>query len=142
MPSFRVTLRDAVKTLCESLTGFDASKVVLGKRDKVEGLPLAGVYLDELESERSAMRGRRFRSQSVGVSLYVHDSAGDAESELSDLVDELELAVETARQAGTFGAIRGVEMVTVEFSHDPNSKGCDADAHLSFLFEFEEVLTP
>ena len=139
MPALRISIRTKMTALVAALDGFTTDDVSTHKLDKVEKGNEASVYLQGVESEPAASRGIRKRDQRVNVSLFLED-ATDAESKGSDLLNELEAAVETARRAAEFGNISGVYLESATVAHDPTSKGQRADIHAIFLFEFTEAI--
>jgi hypothetical protein len=139
MPALRIEIRTKMVALVAALPGFTTDDVSAHKLDKVEKGNEASVYLQGVDSEPAASRGIRKRDQRVNVSLFLEDAA-DAEAKGSELLNDLEAAVEVARRAGEFGVISGVHLESANVAHDPASKGKRADLHATFLFEFTEAI--
>lgn len=139
MPALRIEIRDKMIALTAALPGIGSDNVSAYKLDKVEKGNEASVYLQGVDSEPAASRGIRKRDQRVNVSLFLEDAA-DAEAKGSELLNDLEAAVEVARRALEFGEISGVHLESATVAHDPTSKGKRADLHATFLFEFTEAI--
>lgn len=140
MPAIRINLRDQmVAIVAAALPAYDG-KVEATKLDKVEKGIAASVYLGDGASEPMAMRGHRVRSQPVTVSLF-SEAPSDVEALLSDQVNTLEKAVETARAAGEFENISTVYLSGFRIELDPNSKGKRGEAHAEFTFAFTESIS-
>lgn len=139
MPALRIEIRDKMIALTAALPGIGSDNVSAYKLDKVEKGNEASVYLQGVDSEPAASRGIRKRDQRVNVSLFLEDAA-DAEAKGSELLNDLEAAVEVARRALEFGEISGVHLESANVAHDPTSKGKRVDLHATFLFEFTEAI--
>jgi hypothetical protein len=139
MSALRTDIRAKMIELVAGLTGFNTDLVSPHKLDKVEKGNEASVYLDGVDSEPVAMRGNRKREQRIAVSLFLED-ATDAAVKGASLINELEVAVETARRASAFGNLNGCSLESANFAHDPQSRGTRCDVHAVFLFEFTETL--
>lgn len=110
-------------TLGEVFNEIPAANRVIRKMDKVEKFPFASVYLGEMQSSKSAMKGHRDRDQDIQVLIY-RAADENLEETFANNLSAFEAAVEAKRKSGDFGSNVKVslDLAAMEFPKDLGGK--------------------
>jgi len=105
------------------------------KQEKVENWPFLSVYLEPMNSEVTAMRGGRERTQDVIIALF-RKGETDLEDVFSNDLDHLENLIEKKRRNGDFGKNTSIWLTTSNMNFPPDSKNKFGSLNMIFSFSY------
>lgn len=124
-----IEIRNHIKSVLETTFPDLVEKVSFQKQDTVDKFPHASIYLEQMESVKAAMRGKRERTQPVSVVIY--RKAADLEEVLHGNADTLESAIEATRLDNV-----SLQLISAETKFPADSKATWGCIHCVFTGQY------